>query len=434
MKSIKLLLGILITLSLLTRVQAQSYLYTLQQPFDPSSQDSVLATGNGIHTLEGGAELAEVFNGKIYYAIRTDGSSYPSKIYCFDPACSTNVAVLNETSDYFWALKTMKSALWVSHINGNLWESTDGVNFTQIAGTPFASTNYVTAMAEFNGQMYFATVIGNIYASSDGSTFNLMTTIDPGYYIKALTVWNGYLYGANVGQYGLPGGYSPLPDLPSLIFRTADGTAWTMLNTNNTFEFFGFVPTSNYLYLASVEDPNWASLAVRSTTDGTNWTEFFYTSSEGKVVAGHSTYFSQTGRAYFLSSWFGAFELFPVFNGVMESRIPTVHAYSSVVELNGQLFAIGSQSSSDPQSSPFVVSLLGNYAVLPIVSLLKAVQPSFSNLIAGTNYQLQISTNLNGTFTNYGSAFTATNTSMTYTQYFNVDNWNQLFFRLQESP
>ncbi len=66
----------------------------------------------------------------------------------------------------------------------------------------------------------------------------------------------------------------------------------------------------------------------------------------------------------------------------------------------------------------------------PIINLLKAVQPTFSNLIPGTNYQLQVSGDLN-TWTNLGSAFTATTNNMTYPQYFNVNNWNQLFFRLQ---
>jgi hypothetical protein len=71
---------------------------------------------------------------------------------------------------------------------------------------------------------------------------------------------------------------------------------------------------------------------------------------------------------------------------------------------------------------------------LPQVSLANAVQPTFANLILGTNYQLQITTSLSGTFTNYGSAFTATNTTMIYPQYFNVANWNSLFFRLQVAP
>jgi hypothetical protein len=67
------------------------------------------------------------------------------------------------------------------------------------------------------------------------------------------------------------------------------------------------------------------------------------------------------------------------------------------------------------------------------VNLVKAVKPSFNYLRLGNNYQLQVSTDLN-TWTNQGSAFTATNTSMVYPQYWDVDNWNQLFFRLQLAP
>jgi hypothetical protein len=69
----------------------------------------------------------------------------------------------------------------------------------------------------------------------------------------------------------------------------------------------------------------------------------------------------------------------------------------------------------------------------PRVDLIKAVKPSFSNLTLTTNYQMQISGDLN-TWTNYGAAFTATNTSMIYPQYWDVDNWNSLFFRLQVFP
>jgi hypothetical protein len=77
---------------------------------------------------------------------------------------------------------------------------------------------------------------------------------------------------------------------------------------------------------------------------------------------------------------------------------------------------------------------------LPQVSLAEifqptlAVQPTFANLISSANYQLQITTNLEGTFTNYGSPFTATNSTSIYPQYFIVTNWNQLFFRLQVAP
>jgi hypothetical protein len=76
---------------------------------------------------------------------------------------------------------------------------------------------------------------------------------------------------------------------------------------------------------------------------------------------------------------------------------------------------------------------------LPQLSLAIAFQPTpaiqltFANLILTTNYQLQVSGDLN-TWTNQGSTFTATNSSMVYPQYFDVDNWRQLFFRLQVSP
>ena len=67
------------------------------------------------------------------------------------------------------------------------------------------------------------------------------------------------------------------------------------------------------------------------------------------------------------------------------------------------------------------------------VGLVKAVKPSFVNLSPGFPYQLQVSGDLT-TWTNSGSAFTATNTSMIYSQYWDVDNWGKLFFRLQASP
>ncbi len=67
------------------------------------------------------------------------------------------------------------------------------------------------------------------------------------------------------------------------------------------------------------------------------------------------------------------------------------------------------------------------------VNLLKAVKPSFDGLGLGTNYQLQVSADMS-TWTNEGSPFMATNTSMVYPQYWDVDNWNGLYFRLQVSP
>lgn len=67
----------------------------------------------------------------------------------------------------------------------------------------------------------------------------------------------------------------------------------------------------------------------------------------------------------------------------------------------------------------------------PVVYLNRAVWVSFSGLQFGTNYQLQTSTNINGSWTNFGTPFTATNSTMNYSNYWNVSAWNQLFFRLR---
>jgi Concanavalin A-like lectin/glucanases superfamily len=67
------------------------------------------------------------------------------------------------------------------------------------------------------------------------------------------------------------------------------------------------------------------------------------------------------------------------------------------------------------------------------VGLIKAVAPSFSDLLIGTNYQLQVSSDLTN-WTDEGSIFTATNPTTVYPQYFDVTYWGQLFFRLQVAP
>jgi hypothetical protein len=69
----------------------------------------------------------------------------------------------------------------------------------------------------------------------------------------------------------------------------------------------------------------------------------------------------------------------------------------------------------------------------PRSGLVKAVKPIFDNLSFGTNYQLQISSDLD-VWTNSGLPFTATNRTMVYQQYWDVHDWNGLFFRLQVVP
>jgi len=69
----------------------------------------------------------------------------------------------------------------------------------------------------------------------------------------------------------------------------------------------------------------------------------------------------------------------------------------------------------------------------PIVNILKAVYLTSNNLWTGSNYQVQASSDLIN-WTNQGTPFTATNSSWSSTNYWNVSDWNQLFFRLKLAP
>ena len=69
----------------------------------------------------------------------------------------------------------------------------------------------------------------------------------------------------------------------------------------------------------------------------------------------------------------------------------------------------------------------------PLISIQKAVYLTSSNLWTGSNYVVQASTDLIN-WTNQGTTFTATSNYWHSTNYWDVPNWNQLFFRLQLVP
>lgn len=100
------------------------------------------------------------------------------------------------------------------------------------------------------------------------------------------------------------------------------------------------------------------------------------------------------------------------------------HPVSGAYDRNVDDVQIYNQAFSD-----FQVQQLYQNQITPLVNLVKAVTVSFSNLTVGTNYQLQVSSDLNS-WTNVATPFTATNSTMIYSNYWNVSDWNQLFFRL----
>ena len=106
-------------------------------------------------------------------------------------------------------------------------------------------------------------------------------------------------------------------------------------------------------------------------------------------------------------------------------------AAATTVVSNGVVFKIlitdaGTGYTNTP--AVYIYSHLGSQ-----IGLVKAVKPVFANLLVGANYQLQVSTDLIN-WTNQGSLFTPTNPVAAYPQYFDVTDWNQLYFRLGAVP
>lgn len=109
---------------------------------------------------------------------------------------------------------------------------------------------------------------------------------------------------------------------------------------------------------------------------------------------------------------------------------------TGTVLASGKVLVAGGDTGStgaDLSNAELFVTSPGFIPPPPVVSLIKAVKPAFSFLVVGTNYQLQVSTDL-VTWTNQGAPFPATSSNMVYSQYFDVDNWSQLFFRVTTAP
>ncbi len=341
-------------------------------PFVPATQSTVLWTGTGAAGIEGAPQSTEVFQGKIFYNVTQAGGANPTKVLAFDPGISLATEVLAVSSGQFNALKAMNGALYMAHTSGRLWKY-DGVSVTELTQTPFSSTEYVTAMAEFQGSMFFGTWRDRVWRSADATVFvdtmadeRSEIPLGPPWPqsnpkpISDLAVWKGHLYGCNYECYN----YS------AKVFRSGDGADWVVPLTTSTYGYMGFVEDApDRLYVASVENAGGASFKIRTSKDGLAWEDVWYTSSENKNLYGSPEYFSQTDRAYFGMMWYGSMSIAPVRDdptgpgsSLIEPRLPTPRKCNSLIEVDGRLFAIGPlDPSADPNTSPYAISLIGNY-------------------------------------------------------------------------
>jgi len=63
----------------------------------------------------------------------------------------------------------------------------------------------------------------------------------------------------------------------------------------------------------------------------------------------------------------------------------------------------------------------------------KAIRPVLEGVVAGQSYQLQVTTDPS-LWTNWGNSFIATNSTHIYSEAFDVDIWDKLFFRARTAP
>ncbi|MGO8678721.1 MAG: LamG domain-containing protein [Limisphaerales bacterium] len=216
---------------------------------------------------------------------------------------------------------------------------------------------------------------------------------------------SGWLYGTNTA--------SPAQDTQDLVCKGGNGvggTQWIVRLINGQLVFW------------NGDGGAWTQYTVTNSISPNRWTHFAATFDE--AIASVNMFLD--GKLW-LST--------PILRHIQSSTdagIPLVIGNNSVSSY-GFYGMMDDVRIYNRALSTNEVQQVYAYESQPFVSLRKAVSPSFSNLFIGTNYQLQVSTDLK-TWTNSGSAFTPTNTVMDYPQYFDVEDWGQLFFRVQATP
>jgi hypothetical protein len=179
------------------------------------------------------------------------------------------------------------------------------------------------------------------------------------------------------------------------VTSTKSGTIFSATITNGVGSFTQPL-TNNWLHFVWVMQPASQQIYVNGTVAAS-------VSSPANDVGNHN-----------LGFVIGAFDAYSPYREFFGGAIDDIRIYKRALSSSevARLYALESVS---------------------YLNLHKAVYVDSSNLQVGTNYQLQVSSDLN-TWTNCGTAFIATNSTWRATNYWDVENWNALFFRLQVSP
>jgi hypothetical protein len=221
-----------------------------------------------------------------------------------------------------------------------------------------------------------------------------------------------------------------VPDSTAIHLENMTISLWVQLDTTD-----GIVDILNKDdYLQGYQLYTLGSQVIFSIGDG----DWHSTAGNGLIIANQwhhltATYDSQTLRVYVDGT-----------NTDSVSYVGTPAYSSNTLQIarNGALEAqylsgnLGNLRLYGRALPPSEVRQLYSYEALllpqiALLSSLKTVRPAFSKLVVGASYQLQVSGDLN-TWTNQGSGFRATDSSMAFPQSFGVEQPQRLFFRLSQ--
>jgi hypothetical protein len=282
--------------------------------------------------------LLAAYNNKIYFIVLEDGTTNPSKVYCYNPSNGLSNAVnhttLAETTGEFVMLRQINNLLYFSDNLGNVYFY-DGSTLTAMSGTPFTSSDHVSSIVEFNGLMYFATSTGNIFRH-DGVAFEQVGDISEDRYVIDMVPWqkNGYLY-VSVGP-----SKACCPPTGYLIrSSTGDPGSWPMVFSGFR-DVWQILPTPDYLYAGVVDTAYSHSSTIRRSSDGTTFPIIYGPDGQYKHPLGSFYY---EGIAYFFvnDSGYGFGATIIIDDNGSASSIPNENwALTQAVELNGEVYAL----------------------------------------------------------------------------------------------
>jgi len=316
---------------------------------------NVVSTTYGIIGGTLRTRLLAAYNDKIYFIVAYDGTANPSKVYCYDPSDGwsngVNHTILAETTGIFVTLRKIDDLLYFSDDLGNVY-SYDGTTLTEMSGTPFTASDYVSSIEVFNGLMYFATYTGNIFRH-DGVAFEQVYDADVSEDrdIRDMVSWqkDGYLYVS----------VHPFPCCPpnAYVIRSNTGNLGSWGTVFSGFWAVNlFLPTADYLYAGVVDTAYSHSSTIRRSSDGTTFPVIYGPDGQYKHPYG-SLY--HDGIAYFFtnggSGGFGGIIVDD--NGSVSRTINQNWMITQAVELNGEVYALAADS-SDALSIPADVYLI----------------------------------------------------------------------------